>query len=128
MVIKWCGYFDIEMLLVVLSFWGIEKILECLIGMFVFVFWDRKICMLMLVCDWFGEKLFYYGWVGEFGRGLFLFVFELKVLCVCLEFDVYINWDVFGFYLRYNYVFVFYLIYEGIYKFNVGLILIIMEV
>lgn len=94
-VLVWCGYFDSEVLIVVIVVWGVEVMLCCVIGMFVFVLWNCVLWVLMFVCDWIGEKLFYYGWIGD----VLVFVFELKVLCGYLGFDGMVDCDVLCLYL-----------------------------
>jgi len=62
---NWKGSSDTETLLQAVEFWGLEKTLNEISGMFAFAIWDKKKKKLYLARDRFGEKPLYYGWINE---------------------------------------------------------------
>jgi asparagine synthase (glutamine-hydrolysing) len=121
--ICWKGLSDTETLLVAFEFWGIEKTLEKIAGMFAIAVWDKKSRTLSLIRDRMGEKPLYYGWQGNHGKKTFLFGSELKALKRHSEFEGAINRDAIALFLRHNYIPCPYSIYKGIYKLRSGHIL-----
>ena len=59
--LRWQGKSDTETLLALIDFFGLEKALHMLEGMYSFALWDRKFHELFLVRDPMGEKPLYYG-------------------------------------------------------------------
>ena len=114
--IKWKSNTDTETLLVALEFWGFEKTLKKIIGMFAFGLWDKRNRSLILVRDRIGEKPLYFGWQGKGDNKVFLFGSELKALKAHPEFSREINRDAIALQLRHNYIPDPYSIYKDIYK------------
>ena len=109
---RWRGYSDTETLLAVLSYWGMEKGLEKLNGMFAFALWDCVERTLYLARDRMGEKPLYYGRNGD----LFLFGSELKALTVHPAWRGKIDRDALALYMRHNCVPAPWSIYKDIFK------------
>ncbi len=63
--ISWEGNSDTETLIEAISFWGIEKTLKQINGMFAFAVWDKQEKILFLARDRMGEKPLYYGLIGD---------------------------------------------------------------
>ena len=114
--LNWQGTSDTETLLEAIDFWGIEKALMKIEGMFSFGLWDKKNSSLTLVRDRMGEKPLYYGWQGDGENKVFLFGSELKSLKVHPEFKNQINRDAIALQLRHNCIPAPYSIYKDIYK------------
>jgi asparagine synthase (glutamine-hydrolysing) len=96
--------------------WGLEKTLGQTIGMFAFALWDREQESLTLVRDPVGKKPLYYGWCNN----TFLFGSELKALRAHPEFDLPIDPDALGLFIKYSWVPTPYSIYKGIRKLPPG--------
>ncbi len=62
---NWRGTSDTETFLQAVEFWGIEKTLSKINGMFAMGIWDKKKKLLYLARDRFGEKPLYYGWISQ---------------------------------------------------------------
>lgn len=114
--IKWKGLSDTETLLEAIDFWGIEKSLLKIDGMFAFGLWDQKTRCLVLARDRIGEKPLYFGWQGKGKNKVFLFGSELKALKVHPQFDGTINRDAIALQLRHKCIPAPYSIYNDIYK------------
>ena len=99
-IIVWKTQSDTETLLACLLFWGLEKTLKNIIGMFAFAFWDKEKKQLSLARDRVGEKPLYYGWQGN----TFLFGSELKSFRVHPHFKGVINREALGQYFRLSYI------------------------
>lgn len=108
----WRGHSDTETLLAGICFWGVEKTLKRLNGMFAFALWDKSEKQLFLARDRMGEKPLYYGCNGE----TFLFGSELKALTAHPDWQGQIDRDALTLYLRHNYVPSPWSIYKDIYK------------
>ena len=83
----WRGHSDTETLVEAIAAWGLDSVLDRLVGMFAFALWDRRERALHLVRDRFGEKPLYYGWAGRD----FVFASELKAIRVHPDFDPQID-------------------------------------
>ena len=114
--INWRGNSDTETLLEAINFWGIEKTLKKIDGMFSFGLWDQKKRILTLARDRIGEKPLYFGWQGSGKNKVFLFSSELKALKVHPEFKNIINRDAITLQLRFNCIPAPHSIYKDIYK------------
>jgi len=76
--VLWSGGGDSEVLLAVISKYGVEKTLVQLNGMFAIAVWDRVDECLTIARDRIGEKPLYYGWIS----GMFVFASELKAISI----------------------------------------------
>ena len=116
---SWKGHSDTETLVAAFSYWGIEKTLTQLVGMFAIAVWDVKVKKLYLIRDRFGEKPLYYGWSNK----VFMFGSELKALRSYKGFNNKIDRSVLSLYMQYMYVPSPYSIFKDIYKLDPGCIL-----
>ncbi len=114
--IKWRGNSDTETLLEAIDFWGIEKTLQKIDGMFAFGLWNQKTRSLIIARDRIGEKPIYYGWQGKGENKVFLFGSELKVLKIHPEFNREIDRNSIALQLRHNCIPAPYTVYKDIYK------------
>jgi asparagine synthase (glutamine-hydrolysing) len=113
------GHSDTEVMLEVVSEWGLEAAVKKFVGMFAFALWDRHERVLHLVRDRLGIKPLYCGWQGK----TFLFASELKALHAHPVFSPEINRSALSLYLRLGYIPQPYSIYQGIWKLPPGHIL-----
>ncbi len=107
---------DTEVLLESISFWGLEKALCKVAGMFAFALFDRQKSQLYLVRDRMGEKPVYYGWVGK----EFVFGSELKALRKHPSWKPTIDQVAFAQFLKYGYIPSPFTIYKNIRKLSPG--------
>lgn len=108
----WRGHSDTETLLASLRYWGVEKTLQRVNGMFAFALWDSTEHRLFLARDRMGEKPLYYGNNG----GCFLFGSELKSFKAHPHWQAEIDRNALALYMRYNNVPTPWSIYQGIKK------------
>ena len=108
----WRGHSDTETLLAGIAYWGVERCLEKLNGMFAFALWDRDRKQLTLARDRMGEKPLYYG----HSDGVFLFGSELKALQAHPSWKGVICTEALDLFTRYGYVPTPWSIYQGIKK------------
>ncbi|MBE5895675.1 MAG: asparagine synthase (glutamine-hydrolyzing) [Lachnospiraceae bacterium] len=94
------GTSDTEVLLNAFSFWGIDKTVEKMKGMFALALYDRKERCLSLIRDRVGEKPLFYG----FYEGAFAFASELQALRELPGFTTRICDEAVAEYIRYGYV------------------------
>ena len=73
---QWKSNTDTETILAAIQFWGIEKAITKLDGMFAFCLWDKTEESLYLVRDRIGEKPLYY----YINKNLLIFGSEIRVL------------------------------------------------
>ena len=97
---EWLGVTDTETLLEAISFWGIEKTLKVVVGMFAFAVMDKANNILTLARDRFGEKPLYWGWQN---RNLY-FASELSGISCNLNFVAKVDRDSLNQLVRYNYI------------------------
>ncbi len=97
---RWKGHSDTEVLLAALAYWGVEKTLRRVNGMFAFALWDRHSKILHLARDRIGEKPLYYGW----SNGVFLFGSQLKALAAHPNWEGQVDRRALTFYLRFGYI------------------------
>jgi asparagine synthase (glutamine-hydrolysing) len=109
---KWRGHSDTEVMLAVISVWGLETALTKFVGMFAFALWDKRDKILTLARDRLGEKPLYYG----FQNNSFLFGSELKALKAHPDFIGEIDRDALCLYMRHCYIPAPYSIYKNIKK------------
>ncbi len=108
----WRGHSDTETLLAALRYWGIEKALDKLNGMFAFALWDDTEKKLFLARDRMGEKPLYYGT----NNGCFFFGSQLKSFKVNPCWRGEIDRNAVASYMRHNAIPSPYSIYQGIKK------------
>ncbi|MAT10468.1 MAG: asparagine synthase (glutamine-hydrolyzing) [Rhodopirellula sp.] len=97
---KWNSHSDTETIIECISFYGVEKTLMKINGMFAMAVWDKKEKKLFLGRDRIGEKPLYYGW----GNGVFIFGSELKSLKENSMFSLEIDRNALSQYMRLSYV------------------------
>ncbi len=114
--IKWKGTSDTETLLACIEFWGLEKSLSKIVGMFSFSLWDKKTKRLFLARDRFGEKPLYYGYIDK----CFVFASEIKSFKIFPGFQKKINQSALRSYFSLNVVPNKFCIYENIFKLTPG--------
>jgi asparagine synthase (glutamine-hydrolysing) len=120
---EWRGHSDTETLLAGIAAWGLERTLQCAVGMFAIALWDRQARSLHLARDRFGEKPLYYGWVGQGPGRAFVFGSELKALKAYPDFAAPVCREALAQYLRFMYVPAPRSIYQGIFKLEPGCML-----
>lgn len=113
---KWIGSSDTETLLTAIQYWGLEKSLKTISGMFAFALWDIQKKELSLARDRIGEKPLYFG----INNNIFFFGSELKALTAHPEFKAQINRDAIALQFRHGYIPTPYSIYKNIYKLQPG--------
>lgn len=113
------GTSDTEVLLEMISAYGVHKAVSKCKGMFAFAVYDKKERALSLCRDRVGEKPLYYGRVGE----AFVFASDIGSISCIEGFNNAINKDVLDLYFINGYIPSPYSIYEGICKLTPGTIL-----
>jgi asparagine synthase (glutamine-hydrolysing) len=114
--INWSGNSDTETLIESIDFFGLDKTLEKIDGMFAFAFWDRRDKVLYLARDSFGEKPLYFGWVDS----NFVFSSELNVISSISNNSLDISKKSLDSLFRFSYVPSPSTIYKNIYKLEAG--------
>ena len=114
---EWNGTSDTETLIQSIEFWGIEKTLQEINGMFSFAVWDKK-KFLYLSRDRFGEKPLYYGWINQ--NKSFVFGSELIFDKLFKNIEFLINENALKDLLYLNYINKNYSIFKNIFKVNPG--------
>lgn len=110
---------DTEVLLEMISAYGIYDAVPKCKGMFAFAVYDKKEQALYLCRDRVGEKPLYYGRVGE----AFVFASDIGSISCIEGFNNAINRDILDLYFINGYIPAPYTIYEGINKLQPGTIL-----
>lgn len=113
------GHSDTEVLLALISEYGLEQALQKVSGMFALALWDNQTQTLSLARDRVGEKPLYYGLVNNH----FVFGSELKAIKAFPEFNNPINRNSISLLMHYGYVPAPHSIYEKIYKLSPGMTL-----
>lgn len=113
------GSSDTEVLLEMISAYGVYDAVSKCKGMFAFAAYDKKERALYLSRDRVGEKPLYYGRVGE----SFAFASDIASIASLQGFDNNINTGVLDLYFINGYIPAPYSIYENIYKLQPGTIL-----
>jgi len=94
------GTSDTEVVLEGMALWGLEKILERMVGMFALALWNARERSLTLALDRGGEKPLYYGWMGS----TFLFGSDLRALLEHPDFRKELDLGALGEYFLRNYI------------------------
>ena len=110
------GHSDTELLLNAIEYYGIEKTLSLIKGMFAFGVYNRKTNEVILARDRAGEKPLYYGKVA----GCITFASDLNSIEKIDGFDNGINSHILASYFKGGYIPAPYTIYEEIYKLEPG--------
>ena len=110
------GTSDTEVILEAFSFYGMEKTLSFMKGMFAIALYDRQEQQLYLMRDRVGEKPLYYGMVN----GAFAFASDIECIRQIEGFSNQVNRAVFPLYFQYGYIPAPYSIYEKIFKLEPG--------
>lgn len=110
------GSSDTEVLLEAIVYFGLEKTLKLINGMFAFALWDNEEDELILVRDHVGQKPLYFGWIGN----SFAFASELKAIKGIPHFKKVINPNAVQLFFKYNYIPTPYSIYQDIFKLAPG--------
>lgn len=97
---NWRGHSDTEVLLASIDYWGLEKTLTKLVGMFAIAVWDKRLGALSLARDRMGEKPLYYGVQGN----VLLFGSELKALKRHPSFNNKLDMESLSSYLTHSYI------------------------
>ncbi len=113
------GTSDTEVLLEMISVYGIDETVKKCKGMFAFAVYDKREHVLYLSRDRIGEKPLYYGRVGD----AFVFASDIGSIAALEGFDNKINTGVLDLYFINGYIPAPYSIYEGIYKLKPGTVL-----
>ena len=121
--ISFRGTSDTEVLLEAIVFWGLEKTLEKISGMYAIALYDREKRTLFLVRDRIGEKPLYYGFVN----GNFVFSSVLNAIYALKDFHRKIDYSALKLYFQHGYIPTPWSVYEGIYKLEPGTVLTIRE-
>ncbi|MDN7126937.1 asparagine synthase (glutamine-hydrolyzing) [Pseudidiomarina sp. 1APR75-33.1] len=114
--ISWVSSSDTEVLLELISLFGIKESLELIEGMFAFAVLDREERTIFMCRDRLGEKPLYYG----YGDDLFFFGSELKILKPLGGVRREVDRNSLALYLRFGAVPAPYTIYKKIYKLEPG--------
>lgn len=115
------GNSDTEVILQACVFWGVERAVKKLIGMFAFAFWDQTERRLYLVRDRLGIKPLYWG----LHQGILFFGSELKSFFAHPQWRATLNRDALVSYFRWGYVPAPLSIYQDIFKLKPGHLVII---
>lgn len=103
---------DTEVIIKGYEFYGIEKLLKKLEGMFAFALYDKKLNSVFIARDKFGEKPLYY----SHQKDKFIFASELKALEKSISKKI--SKEGLNFYLSLSYIPSPFTIYENVYKLN----------
>lgn len=126
--IRWRGHSDTETLLDCFEVWGIAGTLQRAVGMFAIAVWDRKLRVLTLGRDRFGEKPLYYGRIGSGASAAFLFASELSSFTAHAGFRGEVDRDSLCMYMRHGNVGGDRTIFRGVHKLLPGHLLTLSDV
>lgn len=110
------GSSDTEVILEAFEFYGIDKTLQLMKGMFALALFDRQQNQIVLMRDRVGEKPLYFGFVGK----CFVFASDLASIKAVHGFSNEVNTDVFSLYFQYGYIPAPYCVYRDIRKLEPG--------
>ena len=114
--LKLRGHSDTEVLLEVISKFGLENALKKCVGMFAMAIWDNQKKCLYLARDRMGEKPIYYGFSGSGNNQTFLFASELAAIRKWKPFENKINLEALSQLLNYQVILAPNSIFEGIFQ------------
>ena len=97
----WRGTSDTETLLESVNFWGLNKAISKLEGMFAFAIFDKLENSLYLCRDRFGEKPLYFGKLGK-NDSDFIFASEIQAITLIDDFQNEIDYISAANFLKYN--------------------------
>jgi asparagine synthase (glutamine-hydrolysing) len=126
--IRWRGHSDTETLLSCFEVWGIAGTVKRAVGMFAFAVWDRKLRVLTLGRDRFGEKPLYHGRVATGNSMVFLFASELSSFTAYRGFRGDVDRDSLCMYMRHGNVGGERTIFRGVHKLLPGHLLTLSDV
>ncbi len=106
---------DTEVVLTGYRYWGIDKLLKKLEGMFAFAIYDREKGQIVVARDKFGEKPLFYSLTGD----ALIFASELKAIVPELS-SLSINKTALNMFLSLTYIPAPYTIYDGVHKLGAG--------
>lgn len=108
---------DTEIILLALEYWGLERCLKKLGGMFAFAIWDKQEQSLILARDAVGIKPLYYSW----GEQCFMFASELKPLMKLSRFSSQeLSDEACSYFLSFGYIPAPLSIFKNVYKLTPG--------
>lgn len=110
------GSSDTEVIVNAIEWYGLEKTLSLMKGMFAIALWDREEKKIYLMRDRVGEKPLYYGFVN----GSFVFASDIASIEAIFGFKNKINEEVLPLYFQYGYIPAPYSVYQDIYKLKPG--------
>ncbi|PCJ01720.1 MAG: asparagine synthase (glutamine-hydrolyzing) [Alphaproteobacteria bacterium] len=110
------GHSDTEVLLSAIQYWGLDKTLKLIHGMFAFALWDRRNKTLTLARDHLGKKPLYFGQTGKD----FVFASELKAIVALPNFNKKLDRNALCLFMRHNYIPAPWSIYDNIFKLTPG--------
>jgi len=110
--ITWRGRSDTEILVNLIEYFGFEKTLKKITGMFSIVVFDKKLQKIFIARDRVGEKPLYYGFVEQ----NFVFASELKAFEVFPNFKKELNLDAVHDFLKFSVISGDKCIYKNIFK------------
>ncbi|MBR6147739.1 MAG: asparagine synthase (glutamine-hydrolyzing) [Lachnospiraceae bacterium] len=119
--ISFRGHSDTELLLNAIEYYGIEKTLTLIKGMFAFAVYNMCTGEVILARDRMGEKPLYYGKAA----GVTLFASDIASIEKITSFENKINSSILASYFKGGYIPAPYTIYENIYKLQPGHYLVI---
>lgn len=113
------GTSDTEVILEAFEFYGINKTLRLIKGMFAIALYDRDEKKIYLMRDRVGEKPLYFGNVN----GSFAFASDIASIKAIHGFQNPLNTDIMSLFFQYGYIPAPYSIYSGIFKLEPGKVL-----
>ena len=114
--VEWAGQSDSEVLLALISHYGVEHALQCVVGMFALALWDAKLERLVIARDRLGEKPVYWGLID----GVFVFASDLAAINAFSNGTLSINKSSLQLYFQFHYIPSPHCIYEGVFKLGAG--------
>lgn len=110
------GRSDTEVILAAIEYWGLNRTIQKLNGMFAFALWDRREERIHFARDRLGKKPLYIGWAGKD----LVFASELKALRAHPEFRPELNRRALALYMERGYVCAPHCIYKKVWALPAG--------